>query len=315
MTSPEPRSSGGTRPRPAQNNRRAVFEVLGAALMFAMMATIAQGLRTHIAWPVIALVRIAITLGLAYYLVWLYKVPFLVKGTRALWWRSISGSIALLCNFYAFTHLPVTDAVTILATSPIWITIILAVVFKHSISPMVCVHVMLVVVGVYVMQRPTFDADSIPLAVALFASFVVSIVKISLSRCSNLHPVSVIAHYATFGTLSTVVMCFLVVNGIVLHDGVSMVHWAWLLPLGLVGTAAQIFMTNAYAHGNTTMVALVGLSNIAWASLFDVLVWGRRYDLYDVIGITLIATGIALSVTRNAKDDAAEQRSTGANPI
>jgi drug/metabolite transporter (DMT)-like permease len=50
------------------------------------------------------------------------QLVFLRPGT--LWIRSIAGSLSVLCNFYALSHLPVSDALTLTNMFPVWIAVL-----------------------------------------------------------------------------------------------------------------------------------------------------------------------------------------------
>ena len=282
-------------------NRRAALEMLAAAFAFATMSCIAHGFGGLVAWPVLAFTRIVVSMVLIHAVRHMAGAPFVVRGTGALWGRSLFGSVGLMCTFFAITRLPVTDAVTIFATTPVWVTVILMAVFRHTMPAGVWLHVLLALSGVYLMHRPTFDAESLPLLVALTGAVAGASAKVALARCHGLHPLSVVAHYTTVATGITMVLCVVAPAAIVLSPDMQPVWWLWLLPMGIAGTLAQVLMTHAYGRGRTTMVAVVGISQIAFAALYDLLVWGYRLDLYKVVGIAMIAVAIMLSVTAAAK--------------
>jgi len=284
----------------AAANRRAARDMLLASFGFATMSCIAHGFRGQAPWPAVALARMAVTPLLMYALLAMHGIPMVWFGSRALWWRSLSGTIGLLCNFYALTRLPITDVVTVLSTSPVWVAVILATVFRWPMPRGVWIHAALAVVGVYIMHRPSFNADALPLLVILLGAMVIATTKVSLSFCGHLHPYAVVAHYSTCATLISLVLCFVVTDPRVGHVNTSLGLWWWLVPMGLAGTGAQIFMTRAYARGATAMVALVSISQIAFAAAYDLVVWGHGFDLWKAAGVSVIAGAIALSVRANA---------------
>ena len=53
------------------------------------------------------------------------------------------------------------------------------------------------------------------------------------------------------------------------------------------GTLGQIAMTRAFAIGRPTGVSVVGLSQVAFAVIFDIVIWGRVFDPLTVIGLVL----------------------------
>ncbi|MCH7958651.1 MAG: DMT family transporter [Candidatus Hydrogenedentes bacterium] len=287
---------------PHRNNSRAAIESSIAAVSFATMAALAHGFHDQLAWPIVAFARVIVGLVLALVMMRIYRAPLVVRGTKALWSRTLSGAVGLMCTFYSLANLPVTDVITIFAMSPIWIAVILAIGFRERMSRGVWLYAALALAGVYVMQRPSFDTDSFPILIAVFGSVIVAVVKVSLSRCGDLHPLSVVTHHMGFTTLVTLLLCFMWTDTLVLDPDMAATRWLWLIPVGLIGTVAQLFMTMAYAHGNTTMVAMVGLSNIAVAAAYDVLIWGRVFDALHVLGVVMIAASIAMSLSTSARE-------------
>lgn len=287
------------RPQPVVShatNIRAALEMTAAAFGFATMSCIAHGLQNHISWPVIALARIGLTLFLVLAAMAWYRAPMTFRGTRPLWWRSLCGTVGLLCTFYAVTRLPVTDVVTISATGPVWITLILVVVFRQRFSGSVWFYAFLALGGVYIMHRPAFDAGALPIAVALLGAIAAAAAMVSLSLCRHLKNLTIVAHYSACATFITIGFCFLANEPILLNGAVSPAVFLWLLPMGLAGTFAQVFMTAAYRRGTPTMIALVGISQIAFAALYDLVLWGYRFDLWKWAGIAMIAAAISLSI-------------------
>ncbi|MCH8204033.1 MAG: DMT family transporter [Candidatus Hydrogenedentes bacterium] len=285
-------------------NRRAAVEAFFSALAFATMSTMVHGFGQQIAWPVVAFIRIVITFFIVLVMLRVTGAPLIIRGTPVLWVRSLVGTLGIFCTFYALTHMYVTDAVTIISTNPIWVMLILAVVFNHRLPWVVIVDVFLAVAGVFIMERPSFDADMIPMIAAVAAAFTSAVVKVSLSRLGNLPAISVVTHHTGVASFITLVVSFTLVERIILVDHVSPAVWWLLIPAGILGTAAQLLMTSAYGRGNTMMITLVSLSNIAFAAVYDVIFWDRRFDLWYAVGALMIAAAIALSVSRSARQEA-----------
>jgi drug/metabolite transporter (DMT)-like permease len=280
-------------------NMRAAGEMVLAAFGFATMSAIAHGFRGQVPWPAVAFARISVTMVIMLALVWWWRIPFRVWD-RQLWWRSVLGVGGLLCNFYALSRLPITEVVTILSTAPIWVTVILWLIFHQRVRWTVWVHALLAAGGVYIMNRPSFSSDAFPLLVACGAAVIIASAKVALARVGHLPPVGVVAHYSLFATAVCGVLTLTVPDGLVATDPVPAVLWWWILPMGLAGTAAQFLLTTAYGRGTTTMVALVGLSQIAFAAAYDFIIWGHTIDGWKAAGIGIIAVAITLSVTSRA---------------
>ncbi len=297
MNSPEATAP----PLPERRNVLASAQMAAAAFGFATMSCIAHGFAGQVAWAAVACSRIALTMALMIVLMLATRTPFIVRGTRALWCRSFFGACGLMTTFYAVTHLPLADAITILSTAPIWMAVILNVFFGEKSPAHVWLHAALAVAGVYVMQRPSFDAESLPLLITVLGAILIASAKVSLSFCRNLPSLAVVTHYATCATIITGLMCLFGTETILLDRDFPAAKWLWLLPMGIAGTLAQILLTRAYALGTATTVALVGLVQIAFAALYGLLIWGESFDVWKCVGVLMIVCSIAFSVLTSAK--------------
>lgn len=285
-----------------EDNQRAALEMLFAAFAFATMSAIAHGFKGQVAWAFLSFCRIGVTWCMMLVILRLRRAPLVITGSPALWVRSISGTLGLLCIFYSLSRLPVTDTVTLLATSPVWVTILLRVIFREPAPASTWLCAVLALCGVYLMHRPTFDGDWLPLAVLMVGAVIVAVVKISLRFCRDYNPLSVVFHYASFATLFSGLVAFALTDTIVLSNDMHATTWLWLLPMGLAGTLGQVFMTHAYGRGKTTMVAVVSIVQILFAAFYDILIYGYSFDLLKIVGISLIAMAVAFSVIRSSTD-------------
>ena len=292
---------------PLVQNRRAAIEAFVSAFAFATMSTLVHAFGDRIAWPVVACARIAFTFLFALAVIRATGAPIIIRGNRVLWIRSLVGTMGVFCTFYALTHMYVTDAVTIIATNPIWVMVILTVFFNHRLPWVVMFDVLLAISGVLVMERPGFDSETFPMLVALASAIISATVKVCLSRLGGLPAPSVVAHHTGVATMATLFTSLFLVDRVVLSADVTPAIWFLLVPVGFLGTVAQLMMTSSFGRGNTLMVTIVSLSNIAFAAAYDVLFWDRTFDRYHALGAGMIATAIIISVRRTAREVAAAQ--------
>lgn len=287
--------------------------MVSAAFCFATMSCIAHGFRGEAPWPLVTLARISVTCLFMHVLVRARGIP-LVVWDRALWWRAAFGAGGLVCNFYALSRLPVTDVVTIMSTTPIWVMVILAAYYRKPMPAGLWAHAALAAGGVYIMNRPAFDTAAVPLLIACGGAVIIAGAKVALSRCAHVHPAAVVTHYATFSTGVALVLTLTVPDANVAAASTAPGLWWWMLPMGMAGTMAQMLLTQAYGRGSTSMVALVSLSQIPFAALYDRLVWGYSFDGWKVAGILIIACAITLSIRAGARAAAVREALAGAAP-
>jgi len=149
--------------------------------------------------------------------------------------------------------------------------------------------------GTAVMHRPGFHTPLFPVIIALAGSVLVVVAMISLSRTGGYHPLSVVVHFALTATvisgLAMMVHALPDISGLVPPDRMAAPILS-LLAVGALGTGGQLFMTAAYQTGKPGPVALVGLSQMLWAALFDAALFHHPPDLPGWIGMGIIALAL-----------------------
>ncbi len=289
-----PRKQDETR----RNNRQAALAMAGAAFGFACMSALAHGLRHDLPWPVVAFVRCLVMALVMVAVLWRSGAPLVVAGNSTLWLRSVFGTLGLLSTFYSISRLPVTDTVVIFAMSPLWIAVIMAVLERAKPPAASLAHITMALGGVWLMERPSFSAESLPLLLAVAGSVAVAVAMVSLSRTRDYPRETVVMHFSGF---STVVTLALSLPHAPLLAGVfgGNTHWFLLGAIGVTGTLGQLLMTAAYQKGRPTLVSVVGLSQIVFGAVFDVAIFGHRVDGWKVAGIALIVAGITLHLANH----------------
>ena len=224
-------------------------------------------------------------------------------------WRSMVGVASLGAWFYALALLPLATAMTLNYMSSVWVAAFLvggALVAwnPRSGAPLparqgaLALTVLAGFGGVLLMLRPTVEqhqmfAGIVGLLSGLLAAFAYMQVM-ALGKIGE--PESRTVFYFALG--STVAgaagMAF---------TGVSDWDWThalWLLPVGLLASLGQLFMTRAYSHGATLVVANLQYSGIVFGALYSLLLFGDRIPLLGWVGMALIlASGIAATVLRS----------------
>lgn len=72
---------------------------------------------------------------------------------------------------------------------------------------------------------------------------------------------------------------------------VQAVHAPWLVLLAITGMAGQIFIVEAFRHGEAAVIAPFEYSALAWGVLFDALLWQVWPDGWTWAGATLVVAG------------------------
>jgi len=281
--------------------RPAVWMLCGAFL-FATMSALTHALGSRCDWLVVALVRAMIMFCATGLTAWLSGVRLVVWDPPTLWMRSLAGSFSLVCNFFALTRLPVADALTLNNTYPLWIVMLAWWQLRQRPTAIDLLSVAAGTAGVVLVQQPHLSSDNnLAAIVALMSSFATAVAMLGLHRLRDIDPRAVVTHFA--GVASLVALTWFCLRG-----GLKAVTWhpdtttvLMLLGVGVTGTVGQVFLTKAYAAGPPSRVAVIGLSQVAFALGFDVLLWSRALTPVTVLGFALVLTPTAWILSRSAR--------------
>ena len=272
--------------------------MLAASLCFASMSTCVHWLGAHMHWSIVTFFRMFISLLLLLTLARMRGIPIIVFGPRALWVRSITGSVGMACNFYALTLLPVSDALAMLHTAPIWVALIRRVVYRDRLYAVDWLCVLGAVAGVLIAEGASFGVEPLGVAVALIGAVFASCAFISISHLSHIRPESVTLHFAAFG--STVAFALLLISLPLSLDNLppAPVHAGGLLLIAVLGSFAQVFLTLGLSRGHTVTMTLIGLTQIVFGGLYDFLLWGHTFSPSKLLGFALIGGCVILMTAR-----------------
>lgn len=277
----------------------AVGWMLFSAFCFALMGAFTHSLKDTFDWRVTGFARSFINFVLIIFLARATNKPLVFfQVPSSLWWRSIAGTLSILCTFYVFAHLPIAEATSLINLVPIWMALLIAVVENKLVSRSVLVSIVLSVVGVFLIQQPHFDQGSFAVYIGIMQALFAAIAVYNLHRTKHLHPTTVVAHFT--GVASAVTFLVVIPSLPMIMDGAK---YSWsviisLLGIGVTGTAAQLAMTRAYILGSPSINSTVGLAQVAFATVLDILIWNRVFGFETILGILLITIPTSFFVAR-----------------
>ncbi|HEY6093884.1 MAG TPA: DMT family transporter [Gallionellaceae bacterium] len=207
-------------------------------------------------------------------------------------WRGLSGSIALLLFFYCITVLPLATAVTLNYTSPLFLTVLVMLVFKERFHLPLVAAIALGFVGMVLLLQPTLERDQfIPGLLGLISGFFAGIAMLNVRELgrSGEPEWRVVFYFSLIASASSA----LVMLGGPIHP-LALHHLPTLLGLGISATLAQLALTRAYGTGKTLVVGSLAYSAPVFASIFGMLLWKETLPPSGWAGMVLIiASGVA----------------------
>lgn len=234
-------------PANATIDRTAYIHMLWASLGFAVMAALSHRAGEFCDWQLVVVARASVAFFFSLLIAKLSGVKLVFFSSNVLWLRSLAGSASMLCNFYALAHLPVSDTLTLMNTAPIWVTLLLWLVFKQKPSTSILVAVFTSVAGIVLIQQPHFQSGKFACFMALSGAFFTSIAMLGLNRLQHIDPRAIVVHFSGIASLATLTV-LLLTNRKDYSAQVGEASTLGLLVLvGLAGVVGQMGMTLAFA--------------------------------------------------------------------
>jgi drug/metabolite transporter (DMT)-like permease len=277
--------------------------MLCGALAFAAMGTLIHALGTSCDWQIIALARTALVLVFTVALTLRAGAKLVFLRPPTLWIRSIAGSISLVCTFYALTQLPVADVLTLTNVFPIWVALLSWPVLRERPSRETWIAIACGVFGVVLVQQPHFEDGDHELAaiLALLSSFTTAISMLGLHRLQDVDPRAVVAHFSAVSLVVCLASLLLIPNSALESSQFDRLSILLLVGVGICATVGQIFLTKAFAAGPPAKVSVIGLTQVGFAALFDVLVWGRSFSATTLVGMAFVTAPTAWLLIRQGR--------------
>jgi drug/metabolite transporter (DMT)-like permease len=264
------------------------LSMLVGSMAFAVMSTLAHALGPSCDWQIIALARSSLAFLFAIILAMSAGVRLVLWRPRTLWMRSLAGSCSLIGTFFALTRLPVSDVLTLTNTFPIWVALLSWPLLGEAPSGRVWLAAACGVAGVILIQQPHFAEGNFASLVALASSVSTAFAMIGLHRLHRIDVRAIVVHFSGVSVLFCLASLLLfertTTPGIILDRRLLLM----LLGIGVTATVGQLFLTKAFASGPPAKVAVVGLTQIVFAMILEMLLWRHTFTPGTLLGIILV---------------------------
>jgi|TARA_B110000444_G_C18841594_1_gene599309 drug/metabolite transporter (DMT)-like permease len=202
--------------------------------------------------------------------------------------RSLVGFISLLLFFYAIGHLPLSTAISLNYTSPLFLGILLPFILNRKLNYKVYAMVLIGFIGVFLILKPTFNDESIYAGViGLFSGLGAAVAYLYLTQLGQLKEPDIRTVFY-FTLISTIGSAFLLINQEIHTPRIN--DFKVLIGLGASATIAQIAITRAYRIGNTLGNASLSYLTIIFSAFIGILLFKEIIDYVSIFGMLLIIT-------------------------
>lgn len=276
-----------------RDNLRGIGAMLFAVAMFALMDTGMKLLAAHYPSMQVAALRALSSLPLVLvYVAWrgAFKTVWRVRWRLHLL-RGVLGIGMLAAFAYGLRELPLAEAYSIFFVAPMLITGLSVPLLGERVEPARWVAIVVGLLGVIIVLRPTGQGLFTLGGVAILAS----------AACYALSAVLVRIVSRTDSSESLVLWLMVMVS--IGAGALAAPSWVpvrlehgWILAgIAVSGFLGQIAVTEAFRRGDVSAVAPFEYSALAWGIGLDWLLWQVLPDRYTVLGATvIIASGLYL---------------------
>jgi drug/metabolite transporter (DMT)-like permease len=215
--------------------------------------------------------------------------------------RGVIGFIALATFFYAVAKLPMSVAVTLNYSSPLFLALVMPFWLGERSKPLEYLAVALGFIGIALLLRPwEGGGDLFPAMVGLFSGFMAALAYVHVRQLGKLDEPEwrTVFWFAVVGLIGAALL-----SGATGWHAPRIGDVPLLLALGVFATFGQLAMTRAYRRGDTVVVASLAYSTVVFSSLLDVVIWKLRLPPIAWAGMALTIAAGVWAVRLNMRKD------------
>ncbi|WP_272494109.1 DMT family transporter [Stenotrophomonas mori] len=275
---------------------RAALLMFGSAMAFGLMAIAIRYSTRYVPTQEVAFFRNSF--GLLALLPMLLRpghAPLRTQQLPRYLLRSAIGLASMLCGFWALGHLPLSQAISLSYSTPLFVTIAAALWLGEMVRVRRWAAVIAGFIGVLVIVRPGshgFQAGSLIAVMAAMLSALVSIQIKQLTRVDS--PDTVVFYtYVFWVPLSLLPALFVWVWP-------SGIAWAYLLATGIMGTIGQLLWTRALRLGEVSALTPISFTQLPLVVVLGWLLFDETLDRWTILGAAIILASNAYIAHREA---------------
>ena len=263
---------------------RAAGLMLASTLFFGLMAVTIRLASSSLPTFEIAFFRNAF--GLLALLPLLYRGGPAVLRTRQLpryLLRSTIGIGSMLAGFWAIGHLPLSQAISLSYSTPLFVTIAAVIWLGEHVRGRRWAAVIVGFIGVLVIVRPGSDAFTAGSLIAVLAALLSSVVAIQIKQLSQIDSADTIVFYTYVFWVPLSLLPALFVwqwpQGII---------WLWLVCIGIFGTGGQLLWTRALRLGDVSALTPISFMQLPVVAVAGYFLFDEKISRWTVLGAAII---------------------------
>ena len=220
------------------------------------------------------------------------NIPRNNTGWLVLISRSVFGTIGLVLNFYAISHISLADSSIIQKLSPFIIIILSYIFFKEEMTRFQFFAIIIAFVGIILIIKPSGN-DIISMgALAALSGALCAGIAYTCVRYLGTHNISGEFIIFFFSSLSSLMLLpYLILD----YRTMTYYQLSMLILAGISATIGQYGVTFAYKFAAAKNISVFDYSQVLFSGIFGYMFFGEFPDFQSLIGyIIVISVGIVL---------------------
>lgn len=259
--------------------------MLLASGCFATMSVFIKMVGPALPLPELVFLRCLIALPLLFLFVRLRRREFLVKARKLLLLRTVFGMTAMLCFFYALTHMPLAECIFLGRTQPLLLALFAPFVISEKAPLAAWLAIIAGLGGVLLIFQPGI-AWTFAAWVTLAGAGAAAMAHLMVRRLNAYDfPLTIVLNFTMLTALFSGIW--------MLPRFVFPSFQQWLLMSGvaLFASLGQLCMTRAYQHDRAPVVASASYMSVVLAVVYGYFIWGEMPQPQSLLGGGLVMAG------------------------
>ena len=220
------------------------------------------------------------------------NIPRNNTGWLVLISRSVFGTIGLVLNFYAISHISLADSSIIQKLSPFIIIILSYIFFKEEMTRFQVFAIIIAFIGITLIIKPSGNNIISMGALAALLGALCAGIAYTCVRYLGTHNISGEFIIFFFSSLSSLMLLpYLIFD----YRTMTFYQLSMLLLAGISATIGQYGVTFAYKFAAAKNISVFDYSQVLFSGIFGYIFFGEFPDFQSLIGyIIVISVGIVL---------------------
>ena len=211
-------------------------------------------------------------------------------------WRCIVGLSAMLCYFYSVQEIPLSNAVTLQYSSPIFVALFSGVMLSERVSPLIYSCILFSFIGVILIVSPSLKSIETGAFIALLSGVLSAFAYLAVRGLKDSSsPDGIVFWFAVFCTILTFPFAITKLLKLEFIDILAVIG------VGICAGIGQTGMTRAYHAARAAYVGAFSYATVIVGGVYSWLLFDQEIVISDLVGTLFIVISGAILIINTQK--------------